>query len=288
MDKVLISRYQEMYAGNSLKIDAFYISKMGLMQKHTFLKVKDFFLYAIPTRLGFDSGQILIAMSERERDLLDSLKDKPQQLRMRFNSPLFGKEMGFFIKAQLSAINSDVGKGNYVLVDLKFLTTPDDFKEIVIELFLMHDRLSKEYGERMDDPTAIPNTFFKQLGLSTSTHISVPGKGRHRCLFKSLSIGRAEIYISEKLQPQLPPAGEIFSIECNWNASIFSVTAELESEVENTHQDGVKLITPKLKFSAALTDILIPMTDLLKQRRQEHKSASDNTDDPSDKAETTA
>jgi hypothetical protein len=275
MDKILISRYEEMYRSQKLKIDTFLISKMGLMQKHTFLKVKDFFLYALPTSMGFEGGQVLLAMSDRERELLEGLKDKPQQLRMRFNSPLFGKELGLFLKVLIKSIHVNVGKPGFVLVDLAFQTIPDDFKEIIIELFLLTDRLGKEFEARREEELFIPITLFKQLGIETSTHIIIPEKGRFRCLFKSLSIGRAELYISSALVPSLPDGDGGISLEVAWQGGNFLVPARLADPPRDTHQERVKLIRPALSFSAALTDILLPMTELIKSRRQDGTTATE-------------
>jgi hypothetical protein len=293
MDKVLISRYSELYQSQNLKVDPFLIQKMGLMQKHTFLKIKDFFLYALPTSLGFTQGQIILAMSERERVLVEELKEKPHQLRLRFESPLIGREFGLFLKVQIKNISTNVGKGGFVLVDLNFLTVPDDFKEILIELFLLIERLQKEYEERREEGIFIPNTLFKQLGIENSTHIIIPEKGRFRCLFKSLSIGRAEIYISSALEPNLPDREQGFSIEAAWQGGNFLIPAMLDEDIKDTHQERVKLIRPSLKFSAALTDIILPMTDLIKSRRQEQNESdaqvgSGESDGESDATESDA
>jgi hypothetical protein len=67
----------------------------------------------------------------------------------------------------------------------------------------------------------------------------------------------------------------------------------LDEDIKDTHQERVKLIRPSLKFSAALTDIILPMTDLIKSRRQEQNESdaqvgSGESDGESDAAESDA
>ncbi|WP_041401260.1 hypothetical protein [Salinispira pacifica] len=266
MDQAFIRKYEAAYGTSELKLDSYLIHRMGLKKRHTFIKLKDFFLYAVPVKIGFTSGKILLSMSEREIALLESMKESPQQLRMRFVSPRFSHEIGLFLKILIKQIHSGNGAGNAVLVDLKILSPSDDFKTILIDLFQLYEELEQAWEARKESRTGIPTRLLQQAEISSALHLIIPGSGRYRCLVKEIGLTTCSLYISKSLAPALNNGIEQLSLEVVWSQGSFLVQAAITGTIQDTHQEGVKLLTAELQFSPALTDLLLPMIRMIEER----------------------
>lgn len=292
MDQAFIRKYETAYGDDELKLDSFLIHRMGLQKRHTFIKVKDFFLYAVPVKLGFSQGQILLSMSERENSLLDSVKESPQQLRMRFVSPRFSQEIGLFLKILIQKIHVGNGAGNAVLVDLKLLSPSDDFKSILIDVFQLHDELQQAWEAWKESETRVPTKLIQQVDIASTLHLIIPGKGRYRCLIKDISLTACSIYISQGLVPALENGIERLSLEIVWSQGSFIVPATISGSIEETHQHSVKLLNVAIHFSPALTDLLLPLIRMIDERKGSRHSSDgggnvDSSNGPAKEAEIT-
>lgn len=275
MDKYILDQNSEKFKRTRLHLDSYSIKKIGIIGNQTILKINGFDLYCIPYDLSLHSCNILMILDKKEIEFFSASFNKAHSIHFIFQNAMYKKPISLFIRCKIINLKVMNPETNHCLVSLEYITIPNDYKEILINVFKREEALKYLFQNDQYRSRIIERIFFKDALLDDSLHLRTEnGSEPIKMVIINTSMAITKI-IGDDSQNQHPINSRVQLEFFNRDISFF-INGTIVIKTESKEIPGFTLLDIKLEFSGYLTDLVYRF--LKKQSDKEEKSA-----DPAEK-----
>ena len=171
MDKFILDQNFEKSKAKKLHLDNYSIKKLGIIGNQTILKINDFHLYCIPYDLGLRSCNILMILDKKEIEFFTKSFAKTHSIHFVFQNAMYKKSISLFIRSKIINLKVMNPETNHCLVSLEYIQVPNDYKEILINVFKRNEALEYLFKNEQFRSKVVGRTAFPEARLDDSIHL---------------------------------------------------------------------------------------------------------------------
>ena len=255
MDKYILDQSFEKYKTKRLHLDNYTIKKIGIIGNQTVLKINDFHLYCIPYELGLQVCNILMILDKKEIEFFSRSFNKIHAIHFVFKNAMYKKPIPLFLRSKITNLKVMNPETNHCMVSLEFTNVPNDYKEILINLFKRNEALEFLYNNEQFRNKIVNRVSFSLAKLDDSIHLR-PENGSEpiKMIVINSSMSLIKI-IGDAPEDQYSVNGRVQVEIFSQDASVF-ISGTIVTKTESQEIPGYYILDIKLEFSSFLTDLL--------------------------------
>ncbi|MBN1413108.1 MAG: hypothetical protein JW969_19870 [Spirochaetales bacterium] len=163
MDKNRTKQYWDKYASEAVRIDAFVIRKLGLLQTQTVLRIGKFSIISAPLTISMQKAVLFVILSKNELNMLRPYQNNVHLLRFAFQPKDRDKPLKFFVYTTISRIEEIKDKENVCMVEVVYKNTPEDLINIIGQFLDIQKKLKNQYTLLGENAVSLNNESAQQL-----------------------------------------------------------------------------------------------------------------------------
>ncbi len=232
-------------------ITPFAQARMGLKPGQTVVKIDTYNIVCVPYKVSMGGAVLIASFSREELAFFQRFVNGMAGLTLIFQPGSSANPLKIFARCLLKSVNAMKGRESVGLIEVGFKPCPPDLESILIDYFMLQDRLKVEYEDFKGKPISINPTSAKAMGYNNYTMLSYEGTQVKVATFA---------LASDSLDFLVPMNGPVLDQGKPVQAKLFFqsfqfVVAGSLSEVVRL-QNGVQKIRATLQFSAELVSII--------------------------------
>jgi hypothetical protein len=245
----------EKFKGKQLHLDNYVIKKVGIIGNQTILRINDFHLNCIPYDLALKSCNVLMILDTREIDFFKQSFQKVHSIHFVFQNALYKKPIPLFLRCKIINLKVMNSETNHCMVTLAYTVIPNDYKEILINIFKRNEALEFLYNSDQFRTKEVQRNELKSAYLEDTMHlrsekgsepISMIIISTTMTIIKIIGVNPDSHYnVNDRVQVELFSKDNSFFI----NGTVVTIKDSLEIP-------EYKIMEIKLEFSSYITDFL--------------------------------
>ncbi|MBN2874654.1 MAG: hypothetical protein JXM71_06125 [Spirochaetales bacterium] len=243
----LRSQYENVTAA----ITPFAQAKMGLRPGQTVVKVDTYSIICVPYRLSMNGAVLIASFSREELGFFQRFVNGLAGLTLIFQPGTSQTPMKIFARCFLRSVTPMKGRESVSLLDVVFKPCPPDLETILIDHFMLLDRLKVEYEDYKGKSISINPTSAKTMGYNNYCVVSFAGAQAKVALF-ALASDSLDFLVpmnGPELEQDKPVQVKLF-----FQSYQFTVTGILSNVTRL--QNGVQKARASVQFSTELVSII--------------------------------
>lgn len=255
MDKYVLDQNFEKFKSKILRLDNYTIKKIGIIGNQTVLKINDFHLYCIPYDLGLKGCNILMILDKKEIEFFTQSFQKVHSIHFEFQNAMYKKPISLFLRCKITNLKVMNPETNHCMVSLEYTVVPNDYKEILINIFKRNEALEFLFNNEQFRSKIVKRGSMKAARLDDSLHLRTEnGTEPQKMLIISSSMSILKIIGDDAIN--LYPVNSRVQVELFSNDTSFFVNGTIVIRKESQEIPGFSILDIKLEFSSFLTDVL--------------------------------
>jgi hypothetical protein len=140
------ARYLEKFNTQSVVCNKYTLSKLGVEQRHCFLKIGEYVVLCVPFQFGFKRSLFLASLSKQELTFFQRYINEIVGLSITF-APEGRESIKFFIRCNLTMVGKMKARENVGLFVVDFKSIPNDFILLIGDFLEKQDRIKVQYED---------------------------------------------------------------------------------------------------------------------------------------------
>lgn len=239
------------YESNVVAVNPFAQSRMGLKPGLTAVRIETYNIICVPYRLSMKGAVLIASFSKDELAFFQRFVNGLAGLTLVFQPGNSQTPLKIFARCLLKSVSPMKGRESVGLIEIQFKPCPPDLSSILVDYFLMLDRLREEYETYKDNPVAVNPTSARIMGYNNYAQIDYQGTSAKVAVF-SFSSATVEFLVPMNgpvLEQEKPVQMKLF-----FQSYQFAAAGVLTTVVRL--QNGVQKVKVTLQFSPELVSII--------------------------------
>ena len=251
MIKSKLKWYWKNYSAKLLRIDNFAISKMGIIQSQTVLKIDNYMIICAPYKISMRKAYLFVVLNRNEIPFFTEYINKLASLKYTFIKTLKSIPLKFFVWARINRIAPLKGKENMCMIDVTYKQCPDHLINIIGEYIETSNKLEEQFKVFKDKQVVVNHETSRMLKFNDYIECYF-GARKIEAKLISLSVNKLVISVPG-IDPNLTEGYE-FNAKLYFQTYRFFVKGRAESVVKR--MDGFVLVHYIIEYVPELVDIL--------------------------------
>jgi len=255
LDKYILDQNFDKFKADKIHLDSYSIKKIGIIGNQTILKINDFHLNCFPYDLSLRSCNILMILDKKEIVFFTQSFDKVHSVHFVFQNAMYKKPISLFLRCKIVNLKVMNPETNHCLVSLQYTAIPNDYKEILINIFKREEALKYLYNNEQFRLKKVERTSLRMATIDDSLHLRTEqGSEPVKMIIINTSMAILQL-IGDDSQNHYPLNSrvqvELFNKDCS-----FFINGTIVIRNESKEIPGYSIMDVKLEFSSYLTDLL--------------------------------
>lgn len=261
MDKVLIEKFTGRYIDEVLKLNSYSIKKIGLRKRNNYLRIGGNFLYCVPSELSFKMSKALLVLSRKEIEFFQSCFSQKQKLYLEFYSNLFPRKISVFLWVKIDNIQVLNRDTNVCIFDFRHVSVPNDYKEILIQVFREQESFETLYENEENRNLVISSAMLRSSGIEDHALVRIDGDfDRLNCKIMEMTLDKIKILMEIDEEALKNNAGPVYLEIFSDDISTF-LNGKIENYQELSEVGGFFIVDLSYKYTPCLVDSLSSLFD---------------------------
>ncbi|PKL25453.1 MAG: hypothetical protein CVV47_05190 [Spirochaetae bacterium HGW-Spirochaetae-3] len=224
---------------------------MGLKPGQTVVKLDTYSIICVPYRLTMNGAVLIASFSSEELSFFQRYVNGLAGLTLIFQPGGTQNPLKIFARCVLRSVSPMKGRESIGLIDVAFKPCPPDLETILIDYFMLMDRLKVEYDDFKGKPISINPDSAKAMGYNNYSMLASEGAQAKVALFALASDSL------DFLVPMNGPTlvqGKPMQMKLFFQSYQFTVPGSIASVT--TLQNGVQKARASIQFSSELVSII--------------------------------
>ncbi len=224
---------------------------MGLKTEQSYLKIEKYNIICAPYRISLSGATLLGAFSKEEQSFFQRFTNSLSGLSLAFQAANNPNPIKIFARCFIKAINPMKGRENFGLIEVVFKPCPPDLEAILIDYFMLLDKLKVEYNDFSAKAIPINSQSSSIMGFNNYALMAYAGDQSKVAIF---SIASDSIEFLVPMNGPILDQGKTLTVKLFFKSSQFSVTCTITELARLQH--GIQKVKAMLQFSPELVSII--------------------------------
>ncbi|MBU0927104.1 MAG: hypothetical protein KKA67_05105 [Spirochaetes bacterium] len=239
------------YENETASINQFAQARMGLKPGQTSVKIDTYNIVCVPYRLSMNGAVLIASFSREELAFFQRYVNGLAGLTLIFQPASAQNPLKIFARCFLKSVSTMQGRESIGLLDVAFKPCPPDLLSILVDHFMLLDRLKVEYDDYKGKSISVNPDSAKAMGYNNYAMLVYDGTQTKVALFA---------LASDSLDFLVPMNGPVLEqdrpvqMKLFFQSFQFTVPGSLSSVARL--QNGVQKVRATIRFSCELVSII--------------------------------
>lgn len=253
----MLQQKSEEYKDRTLRLDQYLIGKLGLVKNKIHLKIDDYLISCVPFDLSLSRGRVISILGTKEISFFGKYRDKAQSLHLSINNSAFSKPISIYLKVKLGELKQHNPDTNVCVIDLDFLTVPNDFKEMFVAVVEELDQYSEIYENADAGAKSFDMELFKKSGSNRYIGIGKPGE-QSAVQAKLLALHPNRLTVFGDMEGRDLAKDEEVELSYEKDSRDIYLKGTVQEVKPSEEADGFATVDFQLEYSPAFVEALSP------------------------------
>ncbi len=242
----------------SIRVDNYNLKSIGLMQKKTFLQIREYTVFCVPYEIDCKSCKLLAVLSPNEQRLFKQYEDEIQRLHLTIEDPETMENISIFINSKIKINKSDEMDHTYCFIDVTLKGAPESYTKL-LKIFCSKAQSNKQIFENSKKENIfILSKYMDVLLLENQVDFRLADHKIFKAKIVKISYSKIIIIteVSRQISREISQLKKKLTLEFSKENVSFFVNATI---TDSSEVEGFLLISLDLDFSFSLVDSLNPL-----------------------------
>ena len=239
------------YENVTASINPFAQARMGLKPGQTIVKLDTYNIICVPYRLAMGGAVLIASFSSEELSFFQRYVNGLAGLTLIFQPGGAQNPLKIFARCVLRSVSPMKGRESIGLVDVVFKPCPPDLETILIDYFMLLDRLKVEYDDFKGKSISINPDSAKAMGYNNYSMIAYEGAQAKVALF---ALASDSLDFLVPMNGPVLEQGKPMQMKLFFQSYQFAVPGSIASV--SKLQNGVQKARASVQFSSELVSII--------------------------------
>lgn len=271
MDRTVLQRKREQHAERTIRLDPALIERVGLLKNKTHLKIDDYYINCVPYEISLAHCNVVSVLGPREITFFTAYSGTAHNLYLAFDSPIHGREISLYAKARVGTLRQPNPESSVCLIDLEFVTVPNDLAEIIVTLVDDLDRARSAY-DAPAPPVPLgavyPRWSFRMAELRRDGTTITP------CArIVTLASNRIELFLDAENGP--PGSDTVVDVVLGRESDARFLKGTVDTAVPSEEVPGCVRVSINLEFEASYVEQLLSVLPATRESDETNQETED-------------